>query len=526
MGVVYRAEQLRYGRRVALKVLAPELSADGGFRERFQQEWQTAAKLEHPNIVPVYEAGEAGGVLYIAMRYVEGIDLNALLAREGRLEPRRALAIVAQVGVALDAAHAQGLVHRDVKPGNILLAGGGGLEGDHVYLTDFGVAKQTATRSGLTKTGLFIGTVDYAAPEQIEGKPLDGRADVYALGCVLYQCLTGALPYEKDSDVAMLYAHLMDPPPSPQAKRPDLPSRVRRDVRAALAKSPADRYSTCRELVAAAREAAGLAPAAPATGRSARTVVESRPSQFEPLGTAGARDVQRWNPWWRTRTAIVGAVAVAIAAGGAGIGIALGGGGGGGETLAATIGTGGEPITATSDAGTAATETSSTTDAATTDEAPATTEAPADTGAYPNELESALLTSVPAATRPDCDREPDDVRAADAVAGVVCTSGRVTVYYDSFATNQAMNTYYQSYVESSGATQSGEACDSDAAVDGTWNVEGTRKGKLLCYTNDGNAVMIWTHDDLHILSYAARPGGNRAALYKWWLGPKSGPVEQ
>jgi len=340
MSVVYRAVQVRYDRVVALKVLSPELAAAPGFRDRFEQEWRAAALLEHPNIVPIYEAGEADGVLYIAMRYVKGIDLTALLGRQGRLALGQALGIVAQVGVALDEAHEQGLVHRDIKPGNILLASGSGLEDDHVYLTDFGVAKQTSAPSGLTKTGLFIGTVGYAAPEQIEAKPLDGRADVYALGCVLFQCLTGALPYEKDSEVAMLYAHLMEPPPSLQAKRPDLPAELDRVIEKALAKSSDDRYPTCRALVEDTRAAARLAPVTAAaavvpTAVAESAVAEERTVVNRPAATTTAAGRRRARPWWRTRAAIAVAALGVVAAAGAGVGIALAAGGGGGETTAA-----------------------------------------------------------------------------------------------------------------------------------------------------------------------------------------------
>jgi serine/threonine-protein kinase len=288
MGVVYLAEQLRYGRRVALKVLAPELIADASFRERFEQEWRMAAKLDHPNIVPIYEAGEAEGVLYIAMRYVEGIDLNALLAKEGRLPPERALRIVGQAGEALDAAHAHGLVHRDVKPGNVLLAGVG-TASEHVYLTDFGVAKHTKTRSGLTRAGYFVGTVDYAAPEQIEGTSLDGRADVYSLGCVLFQCLVGELPFEKDSEVAMLYAHLMESPPAVSAKRPDLPEAVDLVVAKALAKRSDERFATCSELSEAARSAFDTAPA-PAASPTVRAEIPPLPPPAAPAPLPAAAE--------------------------------------------------------------------------------------------------------------------------------------------------------------------------------------------------------------------------------------------
>ena len=208
MGLVYRARQTRPERIVAIKVIAPELAADGDFRARFEQESATAAEIEHPNVIPVYEIGEEGGLLYIAMRFVRGVDLGGLLAQSGRLDPGRVARLVSQVAAALDAAHARGLVHRDVKPGNILIAGD-----DHVYLTDFGLTKRIADSHGMTQTGMFVGTVDYIAPEQIEGRSVDARADVYALGCVAYELLSGKVPFPRDSEMAKLYAHVNDAPP-------------------------------------------------------------------------------------------------------------------------------------------------------------------------------------------------------------------------------------------------------------------------------------------------------------------------
>ncbi len=312
MGVVYGAEQLRYGRKVALKVLAPELSHDRQFRERFEQEWRTAARIEHPSIVPIYEAGEAEDGLYIAMRYIDGTDLRALLGRTGRLPVGRALDILAQVAEALDTVHTHGLVHRDVKPANILVASGEGYE--HAYLGDFGVAKQVRTESGLTQTGAFIGTVDYAAPEQLEGKAVDARADIYALGCVLYQCLTGLRPFEKGSDAATISAHLFEPPPSAHAKRPDLPAELDPVIARALAKLPADRFPSCRELVRAARDALGERPPTAAEGRAAAddspTVASgaplATPATAEELGSPGAGR--------RRRTIALIAIVAAVAA--------------------------------------------------------------------------------------------------------------------------------------------------------------------------------------------------------------------
>ena len=316
MGVVYGAEQLRYGRKVALKVLAPELSHDRQFRERFEQEWRTAARIEHPSIVPIYEAGEAEDGLYIAMRYIDGTDLRALLGRTGRLPVGRALDILAQVAEALDTVHTHGLVHRDVKPANILVASGEGYE--HAYLGDFGVAKQVRTESGLTQTGAFIGTVDYAAPEQLEGKAVDARADIYALGCVLYQCLTGLRPFEKGSDAATISAHLFEPPPSAHAKRPDLPPELDDVIARALAKPPADRFPSCRELVRAARDVlGGRQPAAAAAGQAGRPPTGRRRfPRARPLATRprGRRAASPESAGRRLRTLALVAIVAAVVA--------------------------------------------------------------------------------------------------------------------------------------------------------------------------------------------------------------------
>jgi YVTN family beta-propeller protein len=247
MSVVYLAEHLRLGRNVALKLLAPELAHDDRFRERFLRESKLAASIDHPNVIPIYDADEADGALYIAMRYVSGTDLRQLLAEEGKLEPRRALSIVGQVAAALDAAHARGLVHRDVKPGNILVAAE-----EHVYLSDFGLTKQASSHSGLTQTGQLVGTLDYVAPEQIEGREVDGRSDVYSLGWVLYECLAGAKPFARDTEVAVLWAHMHEVPP----KTGD--AAVDAVLTRAMAKSPGDRYATAGELAADARRASGI----------------------------------------------------------------------------------------------------------------------------------------------------------------------------------------------------------------------------------------------------------------------------
>jgi YVTN family beta-propeller protein len=257
MGEVYLARDVRLGRPVALKVLPERYAQDERFRERLLRESRLAAGLDHPNVVPVYDAGEADGRLFIAMRYVEGADLKRLLRADGALEPARAVGIAAQLAEALDAAHRRGLVHRDVKPSNVLLDQQG--DRDHAYLADFGLTH--SARADGPADGQLVGTVDYVAPEQIRGDELDGRADQYALGCLLFECLTGSLPFRQSSDVAAIFAHLEEPAPAASERRDALPSAVDPVLARAMAKDPAQRYDTCRELVAAVHDALGLAPA-------------------------------------------------------------------------------------------------------------------------------------------------------------------------------------------------------------------------------------------------------------------------
>ncbi len=245
MGVVYRAHDLALDRPVALKILSPELAAEVRFRERFLTESRLAASIDHPNIVPVYDAGEVAGELFIAMRYVEGRDLGQVL-REDPPAPERAIAICSQVADALDAAHERGLVHRDVKPSNVLLD-----SHEHAYLADFGLTRRLADRDRLAAEARSLGTIDYAAPEQIRGEEVDRRADIYSLGCLLYECLTGGPPFQRVSDAAVLFAHLEEESPCPPGLEEVMPK--------ALAKAPDDRYQSGRELVDAARSGLGIA---------------------------------------------------------------------------------------------------------------------------------------------------------------------------------------------------------------------------------------------------------------------------
>ncbi len=250
MGFVYEAEHSVLGRKAALKTLLPDLTEDGEFRTRFIAESQMVAALDHPSIIPIYDAGEADGIVYIAMRYVSGGDLHQLL-ESGPLAPDRAIAILEQVAGALDAAHAHDLVHRDVKPANVLLESGG-----RVYLTDFGIAKR-ARSQGLTQEGFFVGTLDYAAPEQIRGESVGAPADIYAFGCLMFECLTGRKPFARDTDVAVMHAHLLDPPPSATAVRSDLPVALDAVFTQVLAKEEGARFASCRDVIEAARACLG-----------------------------------------------------------------------------------------------------------------------------------------------------------------------------------------------------------------------------------------------------------------------------
>jgi len=333
MSVVYLARHTKLDRHVALKVMSEELSDNEGFRSRFAREAKMAANLEHPNIVPVYDAGEIDGVLYLAMRVIRGTDLRRVITEGGPMDPERTLTIAGQVASALDAAHRAGLVHRDVKPGNILLAVDG--DEEHAFLTDFGLTKHVSSKSGLTKTGTFLGTVDYVAPEQIRGSEVDGRTDEYSLGCVAFECLTGEVPFPKDQDVTTLFAHIEDERPRVSAQRPGLPVALDDTVARAMARDKEERFDTCQAFVRAAR--AALVP--PATTPNPTIVAPpppppdgaTVPGQTTPSGpSAVPPGSTRTDPGpgggRRRRGWIIAAVVVALAVAGTVGAIALGSG--------------------------------------------------------------------------------------------------------------------------------------------------------------------------------------------------------
>ena len=509
MSIVYRAQHLRLERTVALKLLMPELSEDESFRERFIRESRLAAALDHPNVIPIFEAGDEEGVFYIAMRYVPGATLKALLESEKQLDPARTASIISQVASALHAAHEQkGLVHRDVKPANILVVPGHGAdEADHIYLSDFGIAKQRAA-GGLTKTGMFVGTADYAAPEQIEGKDLDRRADVYALGCVLYECLTGAPTYDKDSEVALMYAHLLEPPPSITQVRPELPPEIDAVLAKAMAKSRDERYATTRELAADVRKtltgtetrhtraaeqvpepAAGtiLSPtqnapeaAGPAAQEPAVAAAPATPDAGEPAAPPPHAPVAA-GPRGGNRGKLIAAGLAALAA------IA-------GVVVAVILLTGGD------DGGTKA--------------AGSLIEVLA-----PSEIANACTTQ----------KNPTE----DAVESETCTPPANA--NDSFP-NDLSFSFYGNADDVAGAYEfeqdkSGVKSDTGRCDRNTWRGEGVWKhpdgktgGRRLCYIDgNDNAVIAWTHDKrgsenhVDMLGIAIEPGrGAQTGLFSWW----------
>lgn len=290
MGIVFRATQLALDRPVALKAMAPELAEDGEYRQRFQRESHVAASIDHPNVIPVYEAGELEGTLYLIMRWVDGIDLRALLDSSGRLPPARALRILRPVTSALAAAHRRGLVHRDVKPANVLISQSDD-ESEHVYLTDFGIARLTGGESAMTRTGVFVGSIDYMAPERIEGGKGDGASDIYSLGCMLYEALTGRLPFDRPTALAKLVAHVHDPIPSVRTEVGELPEQLDAIVAKTMAKRPADRFRSAGELASALGRALEEVettklgrpePTQPATPREAPTEVAPGETEVAP----------------------------------------------------------------------------------------------------------------------------------------------------------------------------------------------------------------------------------------------------
>jgi serine/threonine protein kinase len=481
MSVVYLAEHDWLQRKVALKVLAPPLAEDERFRERFVRESRLAASLDHPNVIPIYEAGASGGDLFIAMRYVEGTDLRTLLHEGGALEPGRAVAIVRQVAAALDAAHEQGLVHRDVKPGNVLLARQRGSEaGEHVYLSDFGLTKRSASDSGITGTGQFVGTLDYAAPEQFKGGTPDARTDVYSLGCVLFECLTGSPPFTSENDAGLMYAHLLEAPPPVTAARPELAPEIDGVIVRAMAKAPDDRQANAGTLV---DEAA----------RALRVGVPSGAGGSEPSRSRLRRLVP------------ILAVAAALIAG----------------------------IVVSSLLRNDAPEAASATGQTSPGTGPSPSPAPPAFRTVERPLkpeEQRLLTYIPDPVAADCaplDR-PEPIH--DELAALACRSEDVEVLYELFPTRDAMNATFEVNVNNKRASLGD--CGTDHLAVETYTIGGQRAGRILCYTitrepvrfnQESQSRIEWTDENASIYAQAVRSDLGDLSLYEWWV-TSSGPL--
>jgi len=534
MSVVYKAEHIRLGRKVALKVLAAPLAHDESYRERFVRESQRAADRDHPNVIPIYDAGEieggdADGLLYIAMRYVEGSDLRTILRRDGPLGVGKTIFVLDQVASALDAAHDRDLIHRDVKPSNILVAE----PSEHVYLTDFGVAKQT-TAPDLTRTGMFIGTVDYAAPEQIEGLTLDGRVDVYALGCMLYECLAGRPPFDREAEVAVMHAHLTTPPPKLTDVQPELPKDLDRVIAKAMAKSRDDRFSTAPELVDAAQgavvqrrstgakqveehiespgpppaEARDDAAAAPPTPPPPEPVAEppapaaeSSPAEPAPAPVSAPLTAavpaasapappprDRRAPGWVVTALLVGAAALA-----SGLVAYLVARDDGGSTAASTTSTG--------------------------------------TGTIAPVAPASLAALVPRQLWKDCAVQNQPNPGATETA-VCVQSGDLTVQnppdrweISIYPSGQTLEAAYTEAREAAGVKPGGRCDGTSWGGSGPWVHPGNPPkpgGDRFCYFDGDEAVLVWTHKKLgqpthrDMLATAREGGTDHAGLFTWW----------
>jgi len=507
MGVVYLAEQRELGRKVALKLLPDELAHDADFRARFERESRLAAAIDHPNVIPLYEAGEVEGTLFLAMRYVDGVDLATRL-REGMLPSAVGIEILTQVAGALDAAHARGLVHRDVKPGNVLLDRAGGDDRPHAYLTDFGLTKQAGSESGLTRAGAFLGTPSYMAPEQVDGTDVDARADQYALACMAFECLTGQVPFKREKEVAVALAHLKDPVPSAVALRPELPAAVDTVLATAMAKDRAARYPTCDAFAADLRTALGGGPVV------ARPVRDPQVRR-RPLAIA----------------AVVGIGLVAVV--GLALASALGGSGSGAPSPSPSA-----PVAVVSPPA-----------------EPTPTPTP-DPSIYPNLDEQGVLALLPAALRATCVRgggRPDtalagwegriptvfvgdppvpggfwDVQPPPPKVSLACTpvDGATAVYVQTFppegGTVDPASVADTSIADLAARYKLPEGdCTDGQAASGDWSIGGSSlpSGYVACLPKssfDEHAWIYWTFDRGRVLAFATRADADYDALYRWW----------
>jgi hypothetical protein len=472
MGIVYRARQGEPERVVALKVIAPELAGDPDFQARFKNEGRIAARLEHPNVIPIYAVGEDRGVLYIAMRFVVGTDLRAVIDREGRIAARRAAMLVDHVGQALDAAHAQGLVHRDVKPANILITTAGGRE--HVYLTDFGLSRHVAASQGFTATGALVGTVDYIAPEQVRGERVDARTDVYSLGCVLFHALTGHVPYPEANQIAKLYAHDSQPPPSVCEAVPELPAALDAVVARAMAKAPDDRYQSAGDLGAAAMAAVAAAPVA----RAERTVAVG---EAAPSG-GGARH----RPGGARRRLVAAAALVGVIAAAA-VAVALSVGGNGGKAAKGASG-------GTRGGGGAAGHVTA---------------------------NQRLLALIPPITREKCMPAAQGVADATATVALECALPGIDVLYQLFPSDNVMNQWFTLVRDGAQLGPSTGSCTVGAFHgEARLTVNGSARGRYLCVLDAGEPRLYDTDERFGVGTmldyYGGKGPGAIASLLRQW----------
>ncbi len=488
---VYRAESPRLGIRVALKILNADVSEDEAMRERFVRESRLAAGLNHPNVITIFDAGAWHDDLFIAMRYVAGGDLKKQV-REGPLEPRRALGILAQVASGLDAAHERGLVHRDVKPANIMLDSGSAERAPEIaYVSDFGLIRELHATGSPTKSGELLGTIDYIAPEQIEGGPIDGRADIYSLGCVAYECFTGRTPFVRENEAAVLWAHMKDDPPPVSEVEPELPVGLDKPIARAMAKDPDDRFDSCFEFAAALNEV--LDPGE----RELGTVVLPR---ADPAGSGSGR---------RLRAAAVAVAALALGAVGA---------------AAAFVVAGGDDPTFVAGPGTTRTVVETET-VVTTQELPAP--------AY-----------IPETFRGSCEESAPPTPDFD--ASFVCRPAATAevVRYSHAESGRSMPAHLRRRLEEVGLAAVGAAepieqqgsCD-ERELPGVeqWVASGRAghdtvgtvppledDGRILCYMAGGRAHLEWTTKERGVYAHAYGP--SYRALLRWWrasAGPDS-----
>jgi serine/threonine-protein kinase len=495
-GAVYLAEDTNphLPRRVALKVLNPDLAADVSFRERFLRESLLAIELDHhANIVPVYDAGEADGALFIAMRYIDGTDLHSALAAHGPLDPQQAALIISQVASALDVAHAAGLVHRDVKPGNVLLSP----DLSRAYLADFGLTKRVSTESGLTQAGQFLGTFYYAAPEQIEGRPVDARTDVYALGCVLFECLSGTPPYTGDMST-IIAAHLTRPAPMPSSARPGLPPALDGVVARAMEKLPDDRYQSCGDLAAAVQRATSEESATIAGGAPlVNTPVTAPPSSLPggpstppppppvsvppgpPTPPPGSWGTQPPAPARRRRgvwAALVGAIALVLVI--VLVVVLVAGGGGGGKS-----------------------------------------------NAFPNPAEKQLLRAVPVDFRDTCKRATPRAAGLSSEktdATVRCKPGGnvSAAFFSRVGNSKQLKDAFDAVAKANDVKKTGEDCAQATRAENVQTTyetnSGGGRGRVLCYRGGSGSVLYWTVNNAKVIASVERGDRNDLDLYKFW----------